>query len=172
MAWIVQDGERLTHMDQIAWIGKLFSHTEYPPPPAGLEAEDIPTEAAVDDNSEPVPEQQAPAPIGREVYKVVAVYNNPWSWGSGLPSQGTAPGGPVNPEVPIEEQEPAPNEKLENKLMRRLIEVLKSEKIHFHVNNLLEPATLFVGNEAACEQKVKNILSHLKQGVEYITLDD
>ena len=171
MAWIVQDGERLTHMDQIAWIGKLFSHTEYPPPPAGLEAEDIPTEAAVDDNSEFVGEQ-AEAPGGREVYKVVAVYNNPWSWGSGLPQNIAGDGSPPNPEPPIEEQEPAPNEKLENKLMRRLIEVLKSEKIHFHVNNLLEPATLFVGNEAACEQKVKNILSHLKQGVEYITLDD
>lgn len=167
MAYLILPGERIMDISNLAWLGKIFSHTEYPPPPDGLEADDLPTEAATE--NEPISQQSPPEPQGIPVYKVVAVFNNPWSWGSGLPAQVQSIAEASEP--PIEEEEPAHNEKLENKLMRRLIQVMNYPKIHFHANNLLDPVFLYAGSESQCSDVVNGIVAQLQQHRQYVTVD-
>ena len=182
MAWLVKRGERLINLDEIAWIGKEFSHHAYPPPPEApvesaepevsveapaTDAPEIPTEAAEPPPEAPTaeatvpiqPEQPAIPVPSRTLYRVVAVYK-----GSGGVDR--MPEGAL---LPLARELPD-NANLTNRLLADALAVLKT--LVPTTASRLAPEVLFVGEEAECQARVNTILDSIQQQVEYIPIGE
>ena len=151
MAWIIKPGKRIIDMSAIAWIGIELSHYEYAPPvePDPLTQLDIPTEAAESPEPEQPeipneaipPEPSVPIP-SRALYRIIAVYKNPWSSGHHrfVNTPATAAQQPVEPPRELGE-----NASLTNKLLADAIEILRNYEPPYHVTDRLEDHRKYIG---------------------------